>query len=128
MESVSFLSNPVVLYSITTLKNVAGVVFTLIPVLFAISISLGLAEDDKEIAAFAGFVGYYTFLVSASAMLGSGFFEFASMRVVPILGVETLDMGAIGGIMTGIIVSILHNKYRTVQFPVAIAFIVVSDL
>lgn len=122
LESVSFLSNPVVLYSITTLKNVAGVVFTLIPVLFAISISLGLAEDDKEIAAFAGFVGYYTFLVSASAMLGSGFFEFASMRVVPILGVETLDMGAIGGIMTGIIVSILHNKYRTVQFPVAIAF------
>ena len=122
LESISLLNNPVILYSITTLKNVAGVVFTLIPVLFAISISLGLAEDDKEIAAFAGFVGYYTFLVSASAMLGSGFFEFASMRVVPILGVETIDMGAIAGIMTGIIVSMLHNKYRTIQFPVAIAF------
>lgn len=122
LGALSFLNNPALLYSITTLKNIAGVVFTLIPVLFAISISLGLAEEDKEIAAFAGFVGYYTFLVSAGAMLGSGFYDFSSMRIVPILGVETIDMGAIAGIMTGIIVSALHNKFRTIQFPVAIAF------
>lgn len=122
LEALPFLESPVIFYILNTLKTVAGVVFTLIPVLFAMSISLGMAKEDKGIAAFAGFVGYYTFLVSASAMINSGFFDFAALRVIPILGVETIDMGAIAGIMTGIIVAALHNKYHKVQFPVAVAF------
>lgn len=114
--------NPVIFYILNTLRTLAGVVFTLIPVLFAISISLGMAKEDKGIAAFAGFVGYYTFLVSASTVVGSGFGNFESLRVAPILGVETIDMGAIAGILTGIVVAYLHNKYHKIQFPVAIAF------
>lgn len=122
IEALPFLETPVIFYILNTLKTIAGVVFTLIPVLFAMSISLGMAKEDKGIAAFAGFVGYYTFLVSAGAMINSGFFDFASLQVTSILGVETIDMGAIAGIMTGIIVAALHNKYHKVQFPVAIAF------
>ncbi|MBM6615282.1 PTS transporter subunit EIIC [Desemzia sp. RIT804] len=122
VSAVPLLQTPVVFYVLDTLKTVSGVVFTLIPVLFAISISLGMAKEDKGIAAFAGFIGYYTFLVSASTMVNSGFVNFDLLRVSPILGVETIDMGAIAGILTGIIVAFLHNKYHKVQFPVAIAF------
>lgn len=122
LEAVPFLNWKPLFYSITTLKSLSGVVFTLIPVLFSISIALGLAKEDKEIAAFAGFVGYYTFLVSSNVMLNSGFFDFSAMRVTGILGVETIDMGAIAGIMTGLIVAALHNRFHDVHFPVAIAF------
>ncbi|MFQ7174021.1 MAG: PTS transporter subunit EIIC [Thomasclavelia ramosa] len=107
---------------LNTLKTVSNVVFTLIPVLFAISISFGMAKEDKEVAAFAGFIGYYTFLVSASCMINSGFMNFDSLQISTILGVETLDMGAVAGILTGVTVAALHNKYHKVVFPVAIAF------
>ena len=122
VEAVPFLQQPVVFYILNTLKTVSNVVFTLIPVLFAISISFGMAKEDKEVAAFAGFIGYYTFLVSASCMINSGFMNFDSLQISTILGVETLDMGAVAGILTGVTVAALHNKYHKVVFPVAIAF------
>ena len=122
VEAVPFLQQPVVFYILNTLKTVSNVVFTLIPVLFAISISFGMAKEDKEVAAFAGFIGYYTFLVSASCMINSGFMNFDSLQISIILGVETLDMGAVAGILTGVTVAALHNKYHKVVFPVAIAF------
>lgn len=122
VEVFGFLGNQYVVYFLKTFNSISGVVFNLIPVLFAITIASGLADDDKEVAAFAGFVGYFTFLVSASALLNSGLVEFGNLRIASILGVETLDMGAVAGIITGLIVAFIHNKYRTVEFPVAIAF------
>ena len=67
-----------------------------------------MAKEDKEVAAFAGFIGYYTFLVSASCMINSGFMNFDSLQISTILGVETLDMGAVAGILTGVTVAALH--------------------
>lgn len=122
VEAVPLLGSGAVGFGISTLNKIANVVFSQIPVLFAISIALGLAHEEKEIAAFAGFVGYYTFLIASQAMIQSGFFDFSTLRIAATLGVETLDMGALAGIMTGVIVSALHNKFHRVQFPVAIAF------
>lgn len=122
VEALPFLSLPLVHFILFTLNKVAGVVFTLIPVLFSISISFGLAREEKEIAAFAGFIGYYTFLVASSCMIGSGFMDFSALKISTILGVETLDMGAVAGIISGLITAKLHNKYHKVQFPVAISF------
>lgn len=65
-DAVPFLTASVPLFIITTLNKVSGIVFTLLPVLFAISIAFGLAKEDKGVAAFAGFIGYYTFLVASS--------------------------------------------------------------
>lgn len=83
-----FLKNDVILYVINTIKTVTGAIFNVIPLLFSISIALGLAKKDKEIAAFAGFIGYYTFLVSASKIMNSGFFDFSALRMANILGVN----------------------------------------
>lgn len=122
LEAAPFLSQAVVAFIISTINKVSGVVFTLIPVLFAISISFGLAKEDKEVAAFAGFIGYYTFLVSSACMINTGFIDFSSLKISAILGVETVDMGAIAGIITGIMTAAIHNKYHKVTFPVAISF------
>ncbi len=120
--AVPFLSQGILYFVIFTLNKISGVVFTLIPVLFAISIAFGLADEEKEIAAFAGFIGYYTFLVGSSCMINSGFMNFDALKISSILGVETLDMGAVAGMIAGIVTAILHNRYHKITFPVAIAF------
>lgn len=122
VEAFPFLQLSVLHFVIFTLNKIANVVFTLIPVLFSISIAFGLAKEEKEIAAFAGFIGYYTFLVASSCMIGSGFMDFGALKISTILGVETLDMGAVAGIVSGLITAKIHNKYHKIQFPVAISF------
>lgn len=121
-EALPFLSQTYVYFIIYTINKVAGVVFTLIPVLFAISIAFGMVKEEKEIAAFAGFIGYYTFLVASAAMINSGFTDFSALRIASTLGVETVDMGAVAGIVIGLIAAWLHSKYHKITFPVAISF------
>ena len=87
-EAMPFLSQTYIYFIIYTINKVAGVVFTLIPVLFAISIAFGMVKEEKEIAAFAGFIGYYTFLVASAAMINSGFADFSALKISNILGVE----------------------------------------
>lgn len=121
-DALPFLSQTYIYFIISTINKVAGVVFTLIPVLFAISISFGMVKEEKEIAAFAGFIGYYTFLVASAAMINSGFMDFGSLKISNILGVETMDMGAVAGIVIGLVAAKLHEKYHKITFPVAISF------
>lgn len=121
-EAIPALAATVPLFIISTLNKVSGIVFTLMPVLFAISIALGLAKEDKGVAAFAGFLGYYAFLVASSCMISTGIMDFSALKVSPILGVETVDMGATAGIIAGLVTAWLHNKYHKVQFPAAVAF------
>ena len=121
-EAVPFLSQTFVYFIISTLNKVSNVVFTLLPVLFAISIAFGLAREEKEIAAFAGFIGYYTFLVASSCLINTGFMDFSALKISNILGVETLDMGAVAGIIIGLVTAQVHNKYHKITFPVAISF------
>ena len=85
-DAVPFLTASVPLFIITTLNKVSGIVFTLLPVLFAISIAFGLAKEDKGVAAFAGFIGYYTFLVASSCMISTGIMDFSAMKISNILG------------------------------------------
>ncbi|MBQ0065132.1 MAG: PTS transporter subunit EIIC [Firmicutes bacterium] len=120
--ALPFLASAVPLFILTVLNKVSGIVFTLMPVLFSISIALGLAKEDKGVAAFAGFLGYYAFLVASSLMIGTGIIDFSAMKISTILGVETVDMGATAGIIAGLVTAVLHNKYHKVQFPAAIAF------
>lgn len=122
LEAAPFLQQTYVYFVISTLNKVANVVFTLIPVLFAISIAFGLAKEEKEIAAFAGFIGYYTFLVASSCLINAGFMDFSALKISNILGVETLDMGAVAGIIIGLVTAKVHNRYHKVTFPVAVSF------
>lgn len=122
-EALPFLTNGLVLYLLNTIKSITGKIFGLIPVMFAICLSFGLAKKDKEIAAFAGFIGYYTLLVSASLMISSNLVDFSSLKLANILGIEnTIEMGAMAGIAVGLLTAVLHNKFYKIQFPVAIAF------
>ena len=90
--AIPFIATGVPFFIIQTLNKVSGIVFTLMPVLFSISIALGLAKEDKGVAAFAGFLGYYAFLIASAQTINSGVMDFSAMKISNILGVETLDI------------------------------------
>lgn len=122
-DLLPFLKSDIAIYIITTIRFISGKAFELIPVMFSISVSFGLAKQEKEIAALAGFMGYYMMLFSASIMIKSGLVDIDKSILANILGIEnTLQMGAVAGMITGVISAYLHNKFYKIQFPVAIAF------
>lgn len=125
--AIPFLAATVPLFIISTLNKVSGIVFTLMPVLFSISIAMGLAKEDKGVAAFAGFLGYYAFLVASSCIIGTGIMDFSAMKISPTLGVETVDMGATAGILAGLVTAWLHNKYLKYSFQQQSHFMVEND-
>lgn len=110
------------------MTNTGLVAFTFLPVLFAMAIPLGLARQDKGVAAFSGFVGY------ASMNLAINFFldvrnvdtgdkaQIAHYAIRDVLGIPSMDTGLLGAIAVGVIVTYLHNRFRTIQMPDALAF------
>lgn len=126
VQNLGFLDNDVCHLVLTWLANTGTVAFTFLPVLFAMAIPLGLARQDKGVAAFSGFVGF------ASMNLGTNFFltakgvttaaEKKHYGVAPVLGVESIDTGLLGAVAVGVTVSFLHHRYRTKRMPDALAF------
>lgn len=122
-NTLPFLKNEVVVYILITIRSISGKAFELIPVMFAISVAFGLAKQEKEIAALAGFIGYYMMLFSASLMISTGIPDIQKNTLTSVLGInQTLQMGAVAGMIAGLLTAFLHNRYYKVQFPTAIAF------
>ena len=122
-EMLPFLKGGGVAYLLFLIRMMSIMIFDLIPVLFAISIALGMAKKEKEIAALAGFLFYYLLTWSSSYMVASEYINFPQDGLGSILGITgTPQMGAIGGMIAGVTTASLHNKYYNIKLPVAIAF------
>ena len=109
------------------MSDVGDVIFGNLALLFAISVATGLAKDRKEVAGLAAVVGYFTMY----AALTSAIHNFADMDklrnidglVGSVLGFqETLNTGVFGGIIIGLVVVYLHNKFYRIKFIDALSF------
>ncbi|MFG2224474.1 maltose/glucose-specific PTS transporter subunit IIBC [Streptomyces sp. NPDC048644] len=110
----------------TWMAHTGQVAFTFLPVLFAMAIPLGLARQDKGVAAFSGFVGFASmnlavnFFLTAKGVTSDA--DKAHYGVAEVLGVESIDTGLLGAVAVGIIVGLLHRRFRTQRMPDALAF------
>ncbi len=92
------------------------VIFGNLALLFAISVAFGLAKDRKEVAALSAVVGYFTMYASLTSAIHN-FRDMEALRDIEGLvgGVlsfeETLNTGVFGGIILGLVVAALHNKF-----------------
>lgn len=110
LQNLSFLDDEPLQLAFTWMSHTGLVAFTFLPVLFAMAIPLGLAREDKGVAAFSGFVG------SASMNLAVNFFlttrgvdfedkgEIAHYGIADVLGVKSIDTGLLGAVAVGVIV------------------------
>ena len=121
------------------MKAAGGVIFTNLPIIFAIGVALGLANNDG-VAALSVTVGYVVFL----ATMGQFAVQYAKMGVIavegahltdaqyvqqslgikltPVMGIPTLQTGVFGGIIVGILTAFLFNRYYKMELPPWLGF------
>lgn len=119
-EIAPFLASGSVMYVTQLIRKIAGILFGNIPLLFAISLSLGMAKKEKPIAAFAGVIGFLVFNRSMMYVLENTGLQLSA--VGDVLGMKTVNMDALGGILVGLVTAAIHNKYYNIKLPDAIAF------
>lgn len=125
LRLLPFLNNFVIQYIANLLNQTGSITMGNLPVLYAVSMSFALADEDKEYAAFAGFIGYFAFINGMSILISTfpGVRDmFPGRAIVTILGTETVNIGLLGGIIVAVFTSFLHKKFRTVKLPLVFAF------
>ncbi|MCM1967911.1 maltose/glucose-specific PTS transporter subunit IIBC [Streptomyces sp. G1] len=128
LQNLSFLDNEPLQLAFTWMSNTGLVAFKFLPVLFAMAIPLGLAREDKGVAAFSGFVGFASMNLAVNFFLTTRGVDFedkgeiAHYGIADVLGVKSIDTGLLGAVAVGVIVARLHKRYRTKQLPDALAF------
>ncbi|MEZ8026466.1 maltose/glucose-specific PTS transporter subunit IIBC [Enterovibrio norvegicus] len=126
-EAIPFLDNTLLQYLFMWMTKIGLVAFIYLPVMFAIAIPLGLAREEKGVAAFAGFVGYaafnlaINFYLTVANVLGDPAASKA-YGVKSIIGIESIDTGILGAVLVGIIVAKLHIRFYKFKMPDAFAF------
>lgn len=127
VEAFPFLGNDILQWVFRFMSTIGGFAFSYLPVLFAIAIPLGLARHEKGIAAFSGFVGYVImnlsinfYLTEANQLAAADAMTEAGQGMV--MGIHTIQMGVLGGIIAGLIVYYLHKRFYNIQLGDAFAF------
>lgn len=127
IEAFPFLGNEFLQLLFRFMSTVGGFAFTYLPTLFAMAIPLGLARHEKGIAGFSGFVGYVVMNLSINFFLTetNSLADAATMTTAgqgTVMGIQTLEMGVLGGIIAGLVVYQLHKRFYDVQLGDAFAF------
>lgn len=114
-----------VLYTILDIMSSAGsVVFDNLPLLFAMGVAIGMAKNEKAVAALSGAISYLIMNTSISAMIDAngGVEAMPANSTTSTLGITTLQMGVFGGIIVGLGVAALHNKFYKIRLPQVLSF------
>jgi len=122
-----FLQNDGVQNFFKGMTSVGSFAFTYLPVLFAMAIPLGLSKRNKGVGVYSGFVGYMLMNMGINFMLNirGDLAPVDNMKAAGqnmILGIQSIEMGILGGIISGLVVYALHEKYQDMVMPDAFSF------
>lgn len=105
--------------------NASGdIVFANLPIIFAIGVAIGMAKKEKEVAALSGAIAFFVMHAAINAMIQvrglAGILPTGSLGDV--VGIESLQMGVFGGIIVGLGVAALHNRFYKIELPQVLSF------
>ena len=111
-------------YVFTVMSRCGGVIFDNLPLIFAIGVAIGMARQEKSVAALAAAVSFLVMHSAISAMIGisGGADSLMKGATASVLGITSLQMGAFGGIIVGLGVASLHNRFYKIELPQVISF------
>lgn len=111
---------------LTVLSNVGSVIFNNLPLIFAMGVALGMAENEKATAALSAAIAFFVMHETISTLLTvTGRFEAGDLpegSIADVVGIRSLEMGVFGGIIVGLGVAALHNRFYKIKLPTVISF------
>lgn len=126
------LGSGTMLNALLVIMSKAGsVIFDNLPIIFAVGVAIGMAKAEKEVAALSAMIAFLVMHVSINGVLtitgkvlpdGSVAADVLEGTVASVFGMQTLQMGVFGGIIVGLGVAALHNRYHKIVLPNALSF------
>ncbi|WP_286164299.1 PTS transporter subunit EIIC [Peptoclostridium sp. AF21-18] len=116
---------------LTIMSQVGTAIFGNLPLIFALAVALGMARKEKAVAVLSAGIAFIVMHTSINAMLKlSGYIlpdgSYADFvlqgQLSNILGITSLELGVFGGIIVGLGVATLHNKFYKQELPMALSF------
>ena len=113
------------------MTQVGSAIFDNLPLIFSVGVAIGMSRREKEVAALSAVIAFFVMNVSINAMLvisgqiladGSISPDVMQGTISSIVGIQSLQMGVFGGIVVGLGVSALHNKFYKIEMPSALSF------
>lgn len=114
-----------ILYTVLDIMAKTGsVVFDNLALLFAIGVAIGMAKREKEVAALSAAIAFLVMHTAISALIGvrGGAEALGENTTASVLGITTLQMGVFGGIIVGLGVAALHNRFYKIKLPQVLSF------
>lgn len=118
-------------YLLMIMNKVGSAVFDNLPLIFAVGVAIGMAKKEKEVSALSAVIAYFVMNTAINAMLiNNGLIlengEIAESvlegTITSVCGIQSLQMGVFGGIIVGLGVAGLHNRFYRNQLPSALSF------
>ena len=116
---------------LTILSSAGNVIFDNLPLIFAVGVAIGMAKKEKEVAALAAMISFFVMHICINAMLeirgdiladGTIAEHVLDGTITSVCGIQSLQMGVFGGIIVGLGVAALHNRFYKIQLPNALSF------
>lgn len=93
------------LLDIPFIFSIGEAIFSNLPMIFAIGIAIGLAKNNHGAAGLAGAISYYVLTFGLDSLIG-----------------EKTDMGALAGIISGILAGNCYNRFHGTKLPAWLGF------
>ncbi|MTH53136.1 PTS glucose transporter subunit IICBA [Bacillus mangrovi] len=115
------------------MESSGDIVFSNLPLLFAVGVAIGLANGDG-VAGIAAIIGYLVMNVTMSAVLTqtgqiptdaveqAQFFLAGHPEYAKVLGMATLQTGVFGGIIIGVLAAAMYNRFYNIELPQYLGF------
>ena len=126
------LGDKTILHALPVIMNAVGsAIFDNLPLIFAVGVAIGMAKKEKEVSALSAVIAYFVMNVSINAMLkisgkiladGSIAKDVLDGTITSVCGIQSLQMGVFGGIIVGLGVAALHNRFYKIELPNALSF------
>ena len=114
-----------ILYGVIKVGSDCGsIIFDNLPLIFAMGVSIGMAKAEKAVAALSGALSFFVMHEAISSMLSlyGDTYTMHAGATDQILGITSLQLGVFGGILVGLGVGYLHNRFYKIKLPEVLSF------
>lgn len=106
------------------LSRCGDIVFANLPIIFAMGVAIGMAKKEKEVAALSGVIAFFIMHAAINAIIEvNGLADkLPEGSIASVVGISSLQMGVFGGIIVGLGVAALHNRFYKIELPQVLSF------